>query len=367
MNKRNICTLAVIACSITMILTSCEKEDDHISYDEGKKKDDHISYDEDENGDKLNYYLFSDTKEAVINNGNVWSGELDIPSEIKINGMAYSVTGIAWRAFYKSNELTKVRIPKTLVNVIHHVLSGDPEINGAVSQECMNPFESCKVLRSIEVDTNNPSMKSVDGVIFSKDGTGLYCYPAGINYENYVVPDGVTWIGAGAFEGNEYIVSVELPSTVEKLCGNAFWNCTKLESVILSEKLTVIGGAVFRGCSNLKSITIPSGIKRINDYTFSGCSSLTELYLPLGITQIGHLAFNECKFKRLVIRGIIDERDLDKYIFGGMDISTIIYTQTSEVDKFKKIYDGVVLPLDSLNSSGTRSAVRFNLPDSGDQ
>ena len=371
--------------------------------------------------DGLKYFLYPDTHEAVIDNGNTWSEELVIPSEVSYNGQTYIVNGIAWLAFDNCTELTKVTIPKTIKAVIHHVLSENPEIGGAVSSDCMNPFVRCTTLESIEVDEANPIMKSVGGVLFSKDGTELYCYPAGIKSEKYVVPDGVTWIGNDAFGYNEHIVSVELPTTVVKLC-SAFSSCKRLEQVNLPKDIAYLEAYLFRDCVNLKSIEIPSGVARLGEQVFSGCSSLKKIVLPEGIGFIGGLAFRDCtsletveipsslecvsdgmfagctnlkevtikngvtrisasafqdcsslmvldlpasithidppafrgcKFNSLIIRGIFDERYLNKHIFDGMDTSGIIYASASEVEKFQKIYEGVVLPLGKYNPTGT--------------
>ena len=64
--------------------------------------------------DGLKYYLYPEIHEAVLNNGNTWSGELDIPSEVKYNGETFTVTGMTNGAFNNCSELTKVRIPKTI-------------------------------------------------------------------------------------------------------------------------------------------------------------------------------------------------------------------------------------------------------------
>ena len=41
--------------------------------------------------------------------------------------------------------------------------------------------------------------------------------------------------------------------------------------------MTVIGYAAFVGCSNLVNITIPSSVRRIAGYAFDDCSNLTTV------------------------------------------------------------------------------------------
>ena len=242
--------------------------------------------------DGLKYYIFADTHEAAVD-VSTWSGELDIPSEVKYNDETFTVTSIRQLAFDGCNELTKVRIPKTIDHVVHHVLTDDPNIVGSGDNTCMNPFYRCKALETIEVDEENPIFKTVDGLLFSKDGTSLYCYPGGVKSEKYVVPENVTWIGGGAFGYNEHIVTLELPATIKEL-HSTFWGCTRLEKVNLPENMTYIHAYMFTDCSSLKSIEIPSGVTYMGEGVFRGCSALESIVLPDNISFIGGSAFMGC-------------------------------------------------------------------------
>ena len=73
--------------------------------------------------DGLNYYLFEESHEAVIDVDNAWTGELEIPSAVSCNGETYTVNGISWKAFYNCKKLTKVRIPKTIDHIVDHYLT----------------------------------------------------------------------------------------------------------------------------------------------------------------------------------------------------------------------------------------------------
>ena len=114
-------------------------------------------------------------------------------------------------AFTRSTELTKVIIPKTIDEIVHHVLNG---MNGAISPDYMNPFAGCTALESIEVDKDNPFMCSVDGVLFSKDKTRLYAYPAGAKRESYTISETITWIGANAFAFSQNLSTLFFRGTV---------------------------------------------------------------------------------------------------------------------------------------------------------
>ena len=264
--------------------------------------------------DGLKYYLLSNIHEACLVNENTWSGELDIPTEVSYDGQTYAVTGLSWLAFGNCTELTKVRIPKTIKRVIHQSLS-DGAGNGSVSDDCMNPFSGCSALESIEVDEDNSIFKAVDGILFSKDGTRLYCYPGGHKAESYTVPDKVTWIGTAAFKANDYLVTVTLPETIQKIC-SAFSGCKKLETVYLPKNLTHLEAYMFSECPNLKSIEIPSGIKTISESVFRNCSSLETVVLPENVSSIGDYSFANCtSLETIVIPASL--RDISNGLFLG--------------------------------------------------
>ena len=277
--------------------------------------------------DGLKYHLFSDTHEAMIDYGNTWSGELNLPSEVNYNGETYTVTGISWAAFEDCEELRKVRLPKTITKVIDRTYPDDPSLAGAVSPDCMNPFDGCTNLEYIEVDEENPSFCSFDGILFSKDKTELYCYPAGAKRDTYIVPDGVTFIGGDAFAYNYYLVNINMPNSVNHL-----------------------GFGVFSNCKNLRSVTLSKGIRIIAASTFERCESMTFLDIPENVTNFAESVFRWTHFEKLIIRGIFPD-GLRRDTFDCMDDATILYVQQSEIEKFKRVFSGTVLPLEEYVSN----------------
>ncbi len=62
----------------------------------------------------------------------------------------------------------------------------------------MDPFFYCHALESISVDSKNPNMTSVDGVLMTKDMKKIIRCPQAKT--SFTVPDGVTTVGYDAFE-----------------------------------------------------------------------------------------------------------------------------------------------------------------------
>ncbi len=211
--------------------------------------------------DDLNYSLIAESHEAIISYGNKCSGELVIPSEVSNNGQTYAVKRMLWKAFYDCTELTKVRIPKSLDTIMHYY-PNDPDGGDVeavlVSSDVMNPFRGCTSLEAVEVDSDNPDMKSAEGVLFNKVGTRLYCYPAGIKAKSYKVPQGVEWIGIYAFADAD-ITKIDLPESIQTICTNAFWNC-KLDIMIIRGHLDEhsVSGSLLRCLKETSKLYVPA-------------------------------------------------------------------------------------------------------------
>jgi hypothetical protein len=100
------------------------------------------------------------------------------------------------------------------------------------------------------VSAENQEYKDIDGVLFTKDGKTLLCYPEG-GKSAYTIPEGVAVIGE-----------------------NAFWSCANLTSVTIPASVTTIGENAFRFCASLTSITIPASVAAVGDWAFRDCGSL---------------------------------------------------------------------------------------------
>ena len=92
--------------------------------------------------------------------------------------------------------------------------------------------------------------------------------PDTIIYKNVKYP--VTSIGYRAFQYDEKIKSVTIPSTVREIEGGSFYNCTGLEKVVIPSSVKSIGNNAFYGCRSLKSVSIPAAVKKIGDRAFTG-------------------------------------------------------------------------------------------------
>ena len=235
-------------------------------------------------------------------NGVLYIGNHLIHTKDSISGEFVIKDGtvtIADYAFSYCDDLTSITIPDSVKNI------------GKFA------FIVCYNLANIIVDENNPNYKSIDGNLYTKDGTTLIKYAIGKADTTFEIPNGVTNIGFGAFACSHNLTEVVIPDSVtiigeyaftecsnfesvvigesvKSIGGHAFYYCYSLTSVVIPNSVTEIGEEAFADCCSLKSVVIGDGVESIGEYAFAYCSSLEEIVIPDSVTEIGDYAFRGC-------------------------------------------------------------------------
>ena len=83
---------------------------------------------------------------------------------------------------------------------------------------------------------------------------------------------------------------------VSTIGSNAFYHCSKLESISAPSTLASVQGNAFNGCSSLKSIygLAATKLSSVGDGAFSYCEKLASLDFPTSTIVIGQAAFSNC-------------------------------------------------------------------------
>ena len=168
-------------------------------------------------------------------------------------------------------------------------------------------FNGCTRLVGIEVANENPIWKSENGMLFNNERTVLILVSKGIKGE-LDIPKGVIKIGSRAFEGCTGLTSITIPDSIEEIGALAFSGCEKLTKIILPESVTEIKEFTFAGCARLTNIIIPDSIKEIDGAAFFDCTGLTSVIIPKGVNRIGMGAFMRCTgLKHIIIQDGVTE------------------------------------------------------------
>ena len=234
--------------------------------------------------DGLKFRLLKVSHQAKLIYQNTWDNNvttLQIPSEVEYEGEKYTVTSVNQSVFSKNSSITKIIIPKTVKNTDF----------GSNEGFKYNPFVDCFSVESIEVEEGNPTICSVDGVLFNKDTTTLIGYPAASARESYTVPASVKTAGDGAFSYSKYLKKIVLPDNIETLGYSLFASSKSLEEVTLPSSIKELSIYLFKDCKKLKSVVIPEGVTTIGYSAFEGCTSLESISLPESINFIDAFAF----------------------------------------------------------------------------
>ena len=167
-----------------------------------------------------------------------------------------------------------------------------------------------------------------------------------INLKNIIIPNSITSIGAGAFDGCDNITDVTLPATAiyaipktnletvvitsgTSIDSSAFADCAALTSITIPDGVKSIGDRAFYNCINIPIIELPLCIENIGESAFEGCEKLTSINIPNGVTSIANSTFYQCtNIEEITIPSSVTT--IGNYVFFGCDNLTSIYFSGTE-------------------------------------
>ena len=250
--------------------------------------------------------------EAIITGGDV-SGDIVFPAVLGDT----PVTKIADRAFWGNKNITSITLPEGISSIgelafchctalqavsLPNSLKTIGEISFAENEMVTTitipsgvaviengAFRNCERLTSILVDEDNGYFSSIDGNLFTKDGTKIIQYANGKDDLKYLLPESTEIIGASSFFCAN-LQEIEFPKGLRVIENDAFWGCKSLLSFVGPAGLQSIGQSSFLGCSSLGQLFLPESLESIGIQSFYHCSSLKEVELPRKISTVPAMA-----------------------------------------------------------------------------
>jgi hypothetical protein len=273
----------------------------------------------------LKFTVISDNGVAAQAVSRYIYGDLVIPETTIVNGQTYTVTEIPDKAFSGCSLLTSITIPKTVTQIsddfssctllerfvveagnteykstgglllsngggslkavpcamnveelvvpdgvegiANFILSGNPYIKSirlpaSVQHVDCYTFMGAEVL-AIVVDEGNATLKSIDGVLFNKEGNNLLCYPTGKTDAEYTIPDNTITVGQYAFYANKHLKHLVISESVADISANAFGGCSALESITVANyyPVPVTPGAFYSQVYAQATLYVPTDTK----------------------------------------------------------------------------------------------------------
>ena len=278
-----------------------------------------------------------------------------------------SVTTINDSAFYNCRNLASVEFEAAAEGTAEQPLAlGEDIFKGNSAIETLtfpmrvNNFtaatlSSCSGLKSVNFagEFTGSKYKSVDGVVYTTDGTTLIYFPRNRDGE-FVIPTGVTTIGESAFETARYVSKITIPGHVTTIEKYAFKTCSRLSDIVFqgdaSDPRLSIGEQAFYNAGNFVStfteLVLPANLKVIDKYAFGSMTNITsvKLYSVDADINFAPAAFGtNSPSPQFKVTDLFISKDVHSFAVAGVFGSTKLENITvEEGNAYFKAIDGVL-------------------------
>lgn len=270
-----------------------------------------------------------------------------------------SITEIPKQMLYYCRSLESITIPSTVENIQGHA------------------FVGCDALKEISVEAGNTNYTSENGVLFNKEKTQLLQYPGAKTEEQYTVPQSVTHIAYGTFQTASNLKRIEVESdnttyyskdgilferTGEQISSNIFADGGYGKQLDFGESLHT-----FPAGKEATSYQVPNGIRTVAPYAFIHNTMLQQLDLDQvcyvgaeaftrtfvknftceNVSHIGSMAFFNSKITHIVLSKKLKElgsqafdysTQLSYITFLGTDVPTADYWVAYNCPNLRYVY-----------------------------
>ena len=208
------------------------------------------------------------------------SANVKIPESVVYNGVTFTVTKIADKAFANCTVMESISIPGSVVQV------GNLQWWKYKTDFSELPFYNCTSLKRVRFE---------DGV--QPIVLGSHNYGGNTTIQDYLAynkglfsscPLEEVYVGRNI----TYLENVDysFEANPQYYGYSAFYNQPKLAKVTISPSVTDIPSYLFKDCKNLVTLTISGSLVKIPEHAFDGCN-ISSLILPNSVETISDFAF----------------------------------------------------------------------------
>lgn len=265
-------------------------------------------------------------------------------NDIKDYIIPNNVTSIGKKAFRRIN-LTSVTIPNSVTTICDSAFVSCSNLKSVtmgsgIKNVGFEAFAECQKIEEVHINDlaawcnidfktgayssyygeyitsfyANPIAARVGGSGIITGGGGATIYHQGEPVSDLIIPDGVTMIKPYVF-AHSNIRTVTIPSSITKICEDAFLKCSRLNGVYINDiaawcNIDFMNNSIYptiRDANPLMyahdlylnnekvtNLSVPYSVKQIKPCAFYNCS-LESVILPNGLTTIGESAFSNCQ------------------------------------------------------------------------
>lgn len=190
---------------------------------------------------------------------------------------------------YAYKSFNTIFIPDNVTKIERNAFF-DTSVNTIAIGKCveyMHPeaFNYCYVKEGFEVDEENQYYKSVNGVLYTKDGKHLVKAPNRVDSDELTIEEGTEVIDAYAFY-KSYISTINVPESLKEVGASAFFD-SRVKYFNQITPLNKIGESSFLGCSEITKVLLDDSIKGLPCYAFGFSDKLKIDKLPKNLEFIG--------------------------------------------------------------------------------
>lgn len=161
-----------------------------------------------------------------------------------------------------------------------------------------------------------PSEVTIDGATYSVTSIGEEAFIRCRDLTAIVMPETITKICKRAFYYCRGLSEIVIPNSVIEIEEEAFCDCDSVTSITIGNSVKTIGESAFAYCMNATSITIGNSVETIGKEAFSNCYDFSSIEIPNSVKTIGYGAFRDCsRLTSITIPNSVTT--IDEFAFDG--------------------------------------------------